>query len=82
MQLLKSKSNDAWQKVKDSHNVGDFENFVQEFPNSSFSNTAKMRMHELKAVEYYNAGDYANAYSEFGNAGGGYAIDASNKGLL
>mgnify|MGYP001198470557 CR=1 FL=1 len=77
--IVELQSITAWQAVKNSDNIRDVEHFIQEYPKSSLVPAAKKRIHEIRAVIFYKAGDYIKAYAEFNEAGGRNGIDVTNR---
>ncbi len=77
--ILELRSISEWQTVKNSDNIRDVESFMQVFPESSLVSVAEKRIHELRAVAAYKAGDYIEAYNEFNKIGGRNSIDAANR---
>lgn len=59
------RENESWEKIKNSDDIYEIENFIYSFPNSTKITKAKERLHELKGTRYYNGGNYKDAYAEF-----------------
>ncbi len=54
-----------WETVKRSESVRDLQAFIDEYPHSSRVAVAKVRIHELKGLQFFNEGKMDDAYSEF-----------------
>ena len=55
----------AWNRIKDSNDANVFQNFLTSYPNAKEVSLATLKLHELKGVQHYNAGNLGSAYSEF-----------------
>lgn len=55
----------VWQMMEGSRNQEEIQAFIKEYPNADELNTAKNLLCELKAMEFYYAGDLRSAYYEF-----------------
>lgn len=61
---------DEWSKISDSKNIKDFERFLTKYPESSLKTKANNKIHELRALDYYESGYLILALNEFDKAGG------------
>ena len=53
-----------WQRIKDSTDTTEIQDFIKFFPHASETSIATIRLHELKGLQHYNNGDFAAAFSE------------------
>lgn len=68
-----------WENVKSSKNLTEVQSYINKYPNSSCITEARKKEHELKGVQYYNNGNLSDAYREFTEAGGKYALNYDNR---
>ena len=68
-----------WQNVKASKSLTEVQSYINKYPNASSITDARKKEHELKGIQYYNNGNLTDAYREFADAGGRYALDYENR---
>lgn len=55
----------VWNSIKDTDKINELQNFISSYPHAVEVSTATAKLHELKAVKYYDEGNLSSAYSEF-----------------
>lgn len=68
-----------WENIKSTDNLSVVQSFIRKHPKSPRIADAEKKEHELKGVLFYNNGDLKNAYREFTEAGGKYALSYTNR---
>ena len=61
------KEANAWNKVKNTTNIEELEDYVKAYPKSEHIGIVTARLYELKGVKFYNDGDLSEAYKQFSN---------------
>lgn len=56
---------EEWQRIKDSDDIDQLENFVNRYPNTNEVANATNRLHCLKGLQYYYQNNLSSAYREF-----------------
>ena len=57
----------VWNKIKDSDNINELQNFTTSYPHATEVSVATARLHELKGIKHYNEGNLGPAYELFSN---------------
>ena len=63
--IKKIEATQAWDRIKYSEKISDYENFLVNYSNTNEASSAKIKLHELKGVKYYQDGYLESAYKEF-----------------
>ena len=79
--IVNLESIEKWTILSRSNSIDSINAYMSKYPNSPKLEDAKLRIHQLKGVQYYRNGDLKSAYNEFTTAGGRSALDVANRDM-
>lgn len=63
-EIARIEAKEQWAQLKSTSSTSELEAFITKYPGAAETKYAKTRLHELKAVAFYNEGKYNEAYTE------------------